>query len=405
MLTVGAPSLPALHNEPFVTRRVVVNGRFLAQRRTGVQRYGLETLRALDRLLGQQPQWRAGTRWELAVPRDARDVPVLEHFDVQTLPSLRGHAWEQITLRAHAKGAYLVNTSYSGPVGKHDQCITVHDAAVRAQPQTYSLTYRCLHDLLMKALAPHVHTVMTVSAFSARDIRQRYAIGRDDLLLARPGCEHLRDDGSAAQAAAVLERHGLRSGEYLLAVGSLKPSKNFGLVPRALQAMAQGQRLPLAVAGEHDSRVFCDQDVATAGDVRWLGFVSDDELRALYRHAAWFIFPSLYEGFGLPALEAMAHGCPVLAARSSSIPEVCSDAALYFDPHDAQSLARLLERVSAGGPEVAELRTQLRERAAGRLAHYRWSINAQILMARLVEAGAVAAHVSLRAHPSVAVAE
>jgi glycosyltransferase involved in cell wall biosynthesis len=375
--------------------RVVFNGRFLAQRHTGVQRYGLQTLRALDRLLGQRPHLRHGTCWQLAVPRDAQGIPALAHIEVCRLPWLRGHAWEQLTLRAHAQGAYLVNTSYSGPVFKREQCITVHDAAVRAQPQTYSRLYRWTHDLLLKTLAPRVDTVMTVSTFAAADIRQRYALERDDLLLARPGWEHAEDDAGAVDAAAVLQRHGLRSGAYLFAVGSLKPSKNFGLLPRALQRVAQRPRMTLAVAGEHDGRVFRGADAAAGDDaVRWLGFVPDDELRVLYRHAAWFIFPSLYEGFGLPALEAMAADCPVLAARSSSIPEVCGDAALYFDPHDPQSLADLLDRVTADDSAAAELRRTLRERALARLAHYRWSVNAEILVHRLIEAGAVAAAAS-----------
>jgi glycosyltransferase involved in cell wall biosynthesis len=379
---------------PSAQRRVVVNGRFLAQRHTGVQRYGLQTLCALDRLLGQRPALRQGTRWQLAVPHDAHEPPGLAHIELHRLPLLRGHAWEQLTLRAHAKGAYLVNTGYSGPVFKREQCITVHDAAVRAQPQTYSRLYRWTHDLLLKTLAPRVDTVMTVSRFAAQDIRQRYALERDDLLLARPGWEHVNAAAEidAIADSAVLQRHGLRAGAYLLAVGSLKPSKNFGLVPQALQRMTRQQpRLTLAVAGECDRRLFPDVGAGAGGDsVRWLGFVADADLRVLYRHAAWFIFPSLYEGFGLPALEAMAAGCPVLAARSSSIPEVCGDAALYFDPHDPQSLAHVLDRVTADEPAAAAWRAQLRERARARLAHYRWSVNAEILVQRLIAVGAVA---------------
>ncbi len=124
---------------------------------------------------------------------------------------------------------------------------------------------------------------------------------------------------------------------------------------------------PVAIAGAKDIGIF--QDAAALPDgFRFLGFVPDDDLAALYRHAAWFVFPSLYEGFGLPAVEAMANGCPVLAARAASIPEVCGDAALYFDPLDPASLADAL-RTAAADPG---LRGRLVAAGRERLARYNW---------------------------------
>ena len=99
-------------------RRIVVNGRFFAQPRTGVQRYGLETLRALDQLLTRHPQFLESNRWELALPHDAVDVPLLENFEYCTLQFFTGHAWEQLSLAAFARGAYLVNLNYSAPLLK-----------------------------------------------------------------------------------------------------------------------------------------------------------------------------------------------------------------------------------------------------------------------------------------------
>ena len=93
--------------------------------------------------------------------------------------------------------------------------------------------------------------------------------------------------------------------------------------------------------------------------MKFLGFVPDDDLGALYANAAWFLFPSLYEGFGLPALEAMANGCPVIAANAAALPEVCGNAALYFDPRDPAALAALLQ----GPARDARLRETLRRRA------------------------------------------
>jgi glycosyltransferase involved in cell wall biosynthesis len=369
-------------------RRIVFNGRFLSQPLTGVQRYGLETLRALDRLIGREPKHLHDTAWQLALPHDAVDPPLLENFEIRVLPFLRGHWWEQLTLADFARGAYLVNPGYSGPVLKRDQLITVHDAGVRAHPQTYSRRYRVLHDALVGVLAPRVNTLATVSAFSARELKTHYGLQRDDLLVCRSGWEHVSARGDDQD---VLRRHGLTSGAYLLAVGSLKANKNFSVIAQALQLLDDVALPPLAVVGASDARLYRGVAPLPAHRTRLLGPVPDVELHALYRHAAWFIFPSLYEGFGLPPLEAMANGCPVLAAHAASIPEVCGDAALYFDPHDPASLAaRLREVTTLREPQA--LRQTLSRRALARLSIYRWEANARIVLDRLIAVGAVADH-------------
>lgn len=367
-------------------KRIVFNGRFLAQPLTGVQRFGLETLRALDRLIGREPQHLRGTTWQLALPNDAADPPLLEHFEIRVLPFLRGHAWEQLSLAEFARGAYLVNPSYSGPLLKRDQMITVHDAGVRAHPHTYARRYRLFHDALLTTLAPRVDTLATVSAFSAQELKSHYRLQRDDMLVCRNGWEHV---SSAGDDLDVLRRHGLTSGGYLLAVGSLKANKNFGIIPQALQLLDDVALPPLVVVGASDPRIYRGSAPLPSDRLHLLGPVPDVELHALYRHATWFIFPSLYEGFGLPPLEAMANGCPVLAANAASIPEVCGDAALYFDPHDPASLAaRLRELYTLREPET--LRHTLSRRALARLAIYRWEANARIVLDRLLAVGAVA---------------
>ena len=274
-----------------------------------------------------------------------RGLPLLEHFEIHTLQFLRGHLWEQISLAAFARGAYLVNANYSAPLAKRNQLITLHDASVRAHPKTFSRSYRLINNLMVSVLAPRVDTVMTVSRFSANELRRHYKLTRDDWVVGREGWEHVRA-ALGLDEAEVLQRHGLVSGRFLLAVGSLKAHKNLGLIARALRMLDPRQTLPVVVAGSLDSRVYKGVEPPDDAAMRWLGFVPDDELQLLYRHAAWFIFPSVYEGFGLPPLEALAHGCPVLAARAGPTPEIYGDAVLYFDAHDPSSLAALLRDVT-----------------------------------------------------------
>jgi len=226
-----------------------------------------------------------------------------------------------------------------------------------------------------------------VSRFAADELRLRFGLTRGDVLIGREGWEHV-SASPPIDDAAVLRRHGLTSGHYLLAVGSAQVNKNFSLIPRALHLLGGARALPVAVAGAFDARVFGRRDATDDASMRWLGFVPDADLHALYRHAAWFIFPSLYEGFGLPPLEAMANGCPVLAARAGPTAEIYGNAVLYFDPHDPASLAALLRQVMQ---DADVQRDALRQRAAACLATHRWQANAELLLDHLVAVGAVLA--------------
>ncbi|HEU0204383.1 MAG TPA: glycosyltransferase family 1 protein [Burkholderiaceae bacterium] len=351
--------------------RVVFNGRFLTQVPTGVQRYARESLRAFDRLLDEEPRLRAQLVCMLAVPRGAAPIE-LAHIRVRVLPLLSGHLWEQLALPWCARGDYLVNFNYSAPVVKRHQLITLHDASVAAIPHGYSWRYRLVHETLVRVLRHRVHTVMTVSRFSSGEIAQRYGVHH--ALVGMEGWEH---SVAAGDGAATLRKYRLEANRYVLAVGSDKPHKNFEVLDRAL-ALLNGFPFTVAIAGATDLAIF--RHARPSQHTRLLGYVSDVELADLYRHAAWFVFPSTYEGFGLPALEAMGNGCPVIAARAASIPEVCGDAALYFDPHNAAALAALLERVA----REPELRTSLRAKARARLARYSWADNARILARHLL---------------------
>lgn len=354
-------------------QRVVLNGRFLAQVQTGVQRYALETLRALDALLHEQPEQHEHLDFVLAVPDGVAplDLRVIKPVHVR---GRAGHLWEQLQLLRFSSGAYLVNFNYSGPLLKRRQLVTIHDATVRAMPQAFSRSYRWVHNVMVAILGRSAQAVMTVSDFSRSEIARHFGLRRSDIIVGREGGEHAVLE---ADDAAVLRSYGLGPRQYILGVGSVKPNKNYALLGHAMRLLAD-YPFPVAIAGAKDIGIFRDASALPDG-FRFLGFVSDVDLSALYRHAAWFVFPSLYEGFGLPAVEAMANACPVLAARAASIPEVCGDAALYFEADDPASLAEAL-RVAASRPH---LRDSLIAAGRVRLRHYNWRANAQILFDHL----------------------
>jgi glycosyltransferase involved in cell wall biosynthesis len=175
----------------------------------------------------------------------------------------------------------------------------------------------------------------------------------------------------------ILQKHKLRHGEFVLAVGTLSAHKNL----KALDALARhlaARNIPLVIAGSLGNGVF--QTSGAAGlpqPACYIGRVTDEELKALYEHAGCFVFPSRYEGFGLPAVEAMACFCPVVAADIPALRETCGAAAHYADPTDHEAIsARVLEIL-----DDPKLTARLRQAGAARTQTMTWDHAASMLIA------------------------
>ena len=336
---------------------LALNARFLSQDLTGVQRFGLEIARALAM---QHP---------LAVlaPPDARAEPGLAP---RRVGRLRGQAWEQLELPLHLAGAVLLNPGNTAPLLLRRQVVVIHDAAVFAVPGSYGWRFRAWYRLLHRALAWRGVRIATVSTHASGEIARHLRLDPADVAVVGEGAEHIL---RAPADAGLHARLGLER-PYVLAVGSLAPHKNLASLG-ATAVMLAGRGMDLVVTGGLDARVF-----AAAGlppQARLVGRVDDAGLRALYEGAACFVFPSLHEGFGLPALEAMACGCPVVASRAAALPEVCGDAALLADPHTPADIAAAVARVI----ETPALATALREAGRARAAGFTWPAAAARLAA------------------------
>jgi glycosyltransferase involved in cell wall biosynthesis len=350
---------------------IFINGRFLEQRVTGVQRFAFEVLSALDELLDAEP---ASTPCSIVVlaPHGARPV-ALRRICVRHVGPLHGHAWEQCTLPAVTRGAPLLGFGPTGPLAQRNQVVTIHDAAVRAVPASYGKRFRALYEVLLPALVRRSEVVMTVSEFSKSELIRHFAARPGQLRVTGEGWEHIL---RVEPDPRILTKHGLERHKYLLAVSSITPSKNFAVIARALARLPRDSGVQVAVAGAVDPRMFADARVPRREAMRWLGYVTDGELRALYANAAAFVFPSLYEGFGLPPLEAMALDCPVLASNAAALPEVCGDAALYFSPSDEVALAVLMARMTSD----EAVREGLIGRGRQRLLSYGWKRAASVYL-------------------------
>jgi len=357
-----------------VATTVYLNGKFTAQTTTGVQRVARCLVEALDRGLAGGSAGPASTlRWVLLCPPGGR-LPALRQVETRVIGGGRGglHVWEQWTLPRAARDGLLVNLAGSAPAWAGRQVCTLHDAAVFDRPETYSFVFGAWYRWLFRRLARTAVAIHTVSDFSRQRLAARLAIEPGRIAIVPNGGDHLRN---ATADPAVLVEAGLVGQRFVLAVGSASATKNFAALIAGFATLADAD-LRLVIAGGHHAAVFAPVgDAASAAADRRvvrIGWVGDSELKALYGAAAVLVFASLYEGFGLPPLEAMSCDCPVVGASTSAVPEVCGDAALYVDPASPADIARGLARVLGD----AALAADLVKRGQARLAHFTWDSSA-----------------------------
>jgi glycosyltransferase involved in cell wall biosynthesis len=351
---------------------VFLNGRFLRQPVTGVQRFSAEIAAAIDTLMasGEWPDTAVlAPRAKVAVP--ARSAPGYRRLRLHEVGRLRGHLWEQAELPGAARGGILVSLGNTAPVlAGSRQVVVIHDAGVFDTPESYSLRFRTWYKTLQRGLVRTGARVVTVSDFSRQRIAARLGLEPAGIAVMYEGAEHI---ARVTADPATLQRHGLHPRKFALVVGSRVAHKNFAALADAA-AMLERRGMVIAVAGGSDREVF-RAIPGTGFAERRLGRVSDAELRTLYENAACLLFPSRYEGFGLPPVEAMACGCPVLAARGGAVQEICADRVLYFDNGDPRSLTGAIERLLDEPGLADDLRARGRAHAAG----LSWAASARAL--------------------------
>jgi glycosyltransferase involved in cell wall biosynthesis len=288
---------------------VVIDARAAVRREIGgVERVAREMTALLPRV--------APGRYRVAAPPAA-------------LAHRAGHLWEQLLLPAlPARVVYC--PAVLGPVVSRRNVVCIYDAASLRRPEWYSRSYVAYQRRLLPALARRARLVITASEFGRGEVVELLGADpeRTKVVSLGVGPEFSPDaDAAAARAALGLE------GRYVLTVGSMIARKNFAALEPAADALRrEGIELVAAGSGRGYMR-------AESSPVRELGYVSQALLPGLYAGAEAFVLPSLYEGFGLPVLEAMASGVPVVASNRGSLPEVCGSAALLVDPGDADAIA------------------------------------------------------------------
>jgi len=239
---------------------------------------------------------------------------------------------------------------------------TLHDLVFRFHPETHMPLNRWFLTLMMPRFLRAADAVIAVSQCTKRDAMRLYGLDEAKIRVIYEGVNTRFRPADSEAIKDVRARYGLPE-RFILYVGTIEPRKNLTILLEAYQALrSQGSNFKLVIVGKKGwlYKGFFQRlrELGLEGEVVFPGFVPDEDLPALYSAANLFVFPSLYEGFGLPPLEAMACGTPVIASNVSSLPEVVGEAGIMVEPRDVRALAEAMERVLMDNREVGEKELQ-----------------------------------------------
>lgn len=362
---------------------VFINARFLTEPLTGLQRWGREVLRELDAMIEDGSIDGAAYRFQLLTPSQPEGMPEYRHLQLKVKGPLRSHLWEQLILPMAAKG-FLLNFKNTAPTRHRNMSVQIQDLQPIAHPRTHTTLFNRVYQWILPRATRQAKVVFALSESTALEIHKYFGTPLEEITVTGAGHDHVLriepDDG-------IIKKHGLKQNGFLLAVSSLNPNKNFAAILRAMKIA--NVKVPLVIAGGTNPRVFEGKEGIDElpENAIHVGRVSDEELRALYEHALGFVYPSFYEGWGLPPGEAMLLGCPVISSNTTSLPEVCGDAVLYCNPADDESIAKQLFRLVEDGP----LRQELSAFGRARSSQFTWRAVAEKVWAAVepaIQAGA-----------------
>ena len=330
-----------------MTREIVVNGRFLSRRITGVERYGDEILSHI------------GSRCRLEKTR---------------LQGFAGHAWEQFILPSKLTShSILWSPANTGPLFVRNQALTIHDLSPLEHPEWFKNSFSVYYRLFLPVLARRVGVIFAPSEYVQQKVIKRFNARR--VIVTPNGVDTSRFQPDARQETFTFPKH------YILFVGSLQPRKNLQALLHAWQTIKdEFEQLWLVVAGDAGT-VFNNIKLDADERVRFLGYAPDTDLPGLYARATLFVLPSLDEGFGLPALEAMACGTPIIVSNGGALPETVGDAGLIFDLNTSDDLVHAIRQVLCD----QNLRSCLQEKGLTRVKNFSWQRTAELVWNALNE--------------------
>jgi glycosyltransferase involved in cell wall biosynthesis len=325
-------------------------------------------------------------------PRLSATPPAWRNVKLRQVGFLQGHAWEQFELPWYSRGStlfWLLNTAPAiSLLGSQPTVVTVHDLSYKYFPEAYRATFRLWYSFIIPLALRHARCVITVSESERQAIIRHYPAVVSRL--------HAIANGGLP-ADLTLDARGFvdRSDGYILYVGSLSKRKNFSRMLEAACLLARERGCHFIFIGDMSKSL--KRSIARVPDdisslITFVGAVDDPAmLISYYRRAVCFLFPSLYESSGLPPVEAMACGCPVIASDIPALKERCGEAVIYCNPYDIGSIVDSIEKML----DDDGLRARLRVLGSQRAATYSWqscAIQTLDLIHRCAEKGSHSSH-------------
>lgn len=347
---------------------LIINSRFLTQQLTGVQRFAIEISKQIKKKLGDKVLFVA--------PRNIVNKEAAKELQAVIVGKHTGYLWEQWDLMQYMKsnGGHLLSLCGFAPVLYKDKSWVLHDIQSVRFPQMFTWKIRLVYGILMPAVLRTSKHVFSVSNFSMNEISSHYNIPLDKMSVVY---------NATSDIFRKVENSNLANKKYLFAVSSVKANKNFPVVLKAFENVSnQCPDLHLYIAGNMNSKLFADVDISRYQQnerIHFVGHIDDQRLVELYSNAFALLFPSFYEGFGLPIVEAQACGCPVICSDASSLPEVARDSALYGNPDKVEDFEHAIIKLYNDDT----LRNQLIEKGYENIKRFNWSLSADNLLKEL----------------------
>jgi len=359
--------------------RIAIDAHMVGQWETGNERYTLNLINGLTRVDTEN-------RYSLLVtnPDFLRQTLVLPpNFEIRVVrpkANVPRVAWAMPRACQHA-GAQVLHVSYTAPpVCPCPTVVTVHDISYKIFPHFFSPRDRLLLSITVPLSCRSAARVIAVSEWTKNDLIRQYGIPEGKIRVVYEAAEERFSPDVPYEEVRRVRRQYAGERRYILSVGNIQPRKNLVRLVRAFATIAHegvGEEPLLLIAGQSrwgGSEVLNEVKIrGLEKRVRFLGYVPDKDLPALYRGAEIFVYPSLYEGFGLPPLEAMACGTPVVCSNAAALPEIVGDAALLFDPQDTKALTEALRRLL----EDEQERKALSGAGLARAARFSWEQTAR----------------------------